>query len=209
MSLKGDSESDAAFSRRIGVATSTWKQYGKGSSPSLDVLLKVADATSVSIEWLAGRAIPQSRELSIDGDGMPKDMVMVPVIDAQPSAGAGSNVEGEAVTAVIALRRDLVRGLGVSSAGALRVLEARGNSMEPTIRAGDLILVDTAIEQVEDEGVYVFRFGGALVVKRIRFTVAAGVELISDNGGIADRIPEGDLPELHAAGRVVRVIRAL
>ena len=81
--------------------------------------------------------------------------------------------------------------------------------MEPTIRAGDLLLVDTVIDHVRGEGIYVFRWNGSVVVKRIRITRNDGVELVSDNGGHIEKVPQTELPELHAAGRVVRVIRAV
>lgn len=136
------------------------------------------------------------------------DLVFVPALDAAASAGAGALNDEEPVTGQLAFRRDLLRGLGVSAPGALRVLEARGESMEPLIRAGDLLLVDTGIDRIEDEGVYVFRWNGALVVKRARIGRDT-VELVSDNGGKVERIERQDLPGLHAAGRVVRVIRAL
>lgn len=197
-------EGYSAFARRLGVPVTTLSSLKSGTLPRIDTAAQIAGALDVSVDWLLGR------EANVSAVSKSKtDMIMVPVIDAQPSAGNGSIIEAEPVSGVIALRRDLVRSLGVSSAGALRVLEARGNSMEPTIRAGDLILIDTAIDRIIDESVYIFRFGGALVVKRVRFSGSNSVELISDNGGGIQHIPEADLPDLHAAGRVVRVIRAL
>lgn len=199
-----------ALSGLIDVSERSLSSYVAGtSSPQLDTLQKIADVTNTDFAWLA---VGGSNEVPENSNGLafaPSDMVLVPIIDAQPSAGGGSLVEAEPVAGMIAVHRELLRSLGVNTHGALRILEVRGDSMEPTIRAGELILIDTSIESVEHEGIYVFRFAGALVVKRIRFSANNCVELISDNGGASERIPEADLPDLHAAGRVVRVIRAL
>lgn len=207
-SLKLPGEKDADFSVRIGTPTSTWKAYGKGSLPKIDVVSTIAENAKVSVGWLMGESDHRNGTVN-RSSAVSEEMVLIPMYDVRASAGAGSIVESEEQTGILGLKREMVRSLGVSSPGALRVLEAQGNSMEPTIRAGDLLLIDTGIDHIQGEGIYVFRWNGSLVVKRIRLTRKRGVELISDNGNLAEQIPESELPELHAAGRVLRVIRAV
>ena len=201
-----------AFARLTGLSQSGVARLVKGGEPTLSTLKLIANASGRSLSWVATGAEQHGRDYAAMGPVQPieqDDMVLVPVLDVRASAGAGAIVESEAEKGVMALRRDIVRALGVSAPGHLRVLEAEGNSMEPTIRAGDLLLVDTVIDHVRGEGIYVFRWNGSVVVKRIRITRNDGVELVSDNGGHIEKVPQTELPELHAAGRVVRVIRAV
>ena len=81
--------------------------------------------------------------------------------------------------------------------------------MEPTIRDGDVLLVNTALDHVRTEGIYVIRFGEVLLVKRIAVGMDS-VTLISDNPAIANEtIPRDRLAELHIVGRVVWFGRAI
>lgn len=207
-------DSERKFARDVGVNDGTLRSVLKGTKPSVDFVVTIAKAKGVSVGWLAAgegerTSIDPSDHQTSTTVSIPESMVFVPVLDVQASAGNGAVVDAEPQTGVMALRRDMLRSLGISSTGSLKILEARGNSMEPLIRAGDLLLVDTSIDRVEDEGVYVFRRGSTVIVKRLRLTVMGGVELVSDNGNIAESISPHDLPDLHAAGRVVRVIRAI
>ena len=57
-------ESVTAFARRCGVGESLMRAYLSGSIPTSDKLLAIADAASVSIEWLvAGRGPMLRRDL--------------------------------------------------------------------------------------------------------------------------------------------------
>ncbi len=202
------------LARETGLSIGTIRQVLRGSLPSVHNARKIADALGVSLDWLAGKGGwdtgfgegAQSRyEPPPSGD-----LVFVPRLDIRASAGPGALVETEAADGEIAFRRDLVRSLGVSSPGALRVLAADGDSMEPVIRPGDLLLVDTGIDHVVSEGIYVVLLEGAVLVKRLTIDPKGAIVLVSENPRMpAMTIPRDDRASIHIAGRVVRVIRAL
>lgn len=73
-----------------------------------------------------------------------------------------------------------LRSIGVNPAFA-RIITARGDSMEKTIRDGDLLLLDTSITEVRDNGIYCVLFGNMLLVKRIHVRMSGTIDLISDN----------------------------
>lgn len=140
----------------------------------------------------------------------PVDLVFIPRLEVNASAGPGAIAGSEEAVGEMAFSRELLRGLGVTSPGALRVLAASGDSMEPLIRPGDLLLVDTGIDSVIDDGVYVVVFDGALIVKRLAKGPKGVLLLVSENPRVpAMTVAREDLHEIHVAGRVVRVIRAL
>ena len=53
--------------------------------------------------------------------------------------------------------------------------------MEPTLRAGDVILVDGRANQPDREGVYILRMNGMLLVKRIQAMPGGVLKIMSDN----------------------------
>ena len=56
-----------------------------------------------------------------------------------------------------------------------------GDSMEPTLRQGDVVLVDRAKAHVPDDGLYVLRVDGAMLVKRLNKLPGRRVGVTSDN----------------------------
>ena len=124
-------------------------------------------------------------------------------LDVRPSAGPGSVVSEEGPADVLAFRRDWLTSIGVNPDRA-HVLEVRGDSMEPTIRDGDMLLVDTSIDHVRDNGIYVVSHNGYVLVKRVQIALDGTVTLISDNAHYeVERVAPGDVENLQVAGRVM------
>lgn len=89
---------------------------------------------------------------------------------------------------------------------AARMLTAKGDSMEPTIRSGDTLIIDTSITMAVDSAIYVIVYGGLLLVKRLFMLHDGGVVLSSDNKSVYGRdeeIAPSALDQLHVAGRVM------
>jgi phage repressor protein C with HTH and peptisase S24 domain len=86
----------------------------------------------------------------------------------------------------------------------LSIVRVEGDSMSPTLNAGDDILVDLgdAAERLRD-GIYVLRFDEAVVVKRLALNPVGGrVTIQSDNPAYADW-PDCGLDEINCIGRVI------
>lgn len=76
--------------------------------------------------------------------------------------------------------------------------------MEPTIRDGDTLLLDTSIDRVKDNGIYVVVIDGLVVVKRVHMSRDGTVTLISDNQLYPpEEVPAAEVPEIRFAGRVM------
>ena len=79
--------------------------------------------------------------------------------------------------------------------------------LDPTIRDGDLILVDRSVDKVVDNGIYVVTFGGLVLVKRIQSRRDGGVILISDEPSVRKERrfrPPRYGPQSRRAGTMVR-----
>jgi phage repressor protein C with HTH and peptisase S24 domain len=53
--------------------------------------------------------------------------------------------------------------------------------MEPTIRSGDLLLVDRSKSQVKGEGIYLINLDDGLMVKRVEWILDGSVVICGDN----------------------------
>lgn len=135
---------------------------------------------------------------------------MLPRLDVEAAAGAGAVVVGERIAEMVAFSAAWLRERHITPRTA-RILTARGDSMEPTIRDGDLLIVDTAIEAAVDNGIYCVAYNGVLLVKRLFVTRAGGLVISSDNklAGRDEEIPPHEVPEVHIAGRVMRYGRTI
>ena len=132
-------------------------------------------------------------------------LVLVPRLNVSASAGAGAVVEYENDGELVAFSPSWLREHHITP-GAARMLTAKGESMEPTIRNGDSLIVDTSINMAVDSAIYVVVYGGLLLVKRLFLLFDGGVVLSSDNKAVYGRdeeIPAAQLDQLHVAGRVM------
>jgi len=79
--------------------------------------------------------------------------------------------------------------------------------MEPTIRSGDLLLVDRKQSRMKGEGIYLINLDDGLMVKRVEWMLGGSVVIRGDNTVVSREqvLPSTDLEKLHILGRVVWV----
>jgi len=108
---------------------------------------------------------------------------LLPVYNARASAGPGRAIDEETVLYRIAFREEWVRSITPAPLDQLAVITVDGDSMEPTLRQGDTVLVDFGQTRPQrKDGIYVIRTDGGLQVKRLQVEIAAGrLAILSDN----------------------------
>jgi hypothetical protein len=120
------------------------------------------------------------------------------------SAGPGAVVIEEVGRPYFGFDERWLKDLTASSPANLSIVRVEGDSMAPTLNAGDDILVDLgdAGDRLRD-GIYVLRIDDALVVKRIALNpVGRQVTVQSDNPAYPDW-PACDLADISPIGRVI------
>ncbi len=140
-------------------------------------------------------AFPESRR----GKPPRPDWVDVPRLALGASAGAGTIAMEEQPIGAFRFSTQWIRQQGLDPA-QLSAIAVTGDSMQPTLRDGDEILVDRTRRALRD-GVYVVRVGDALLVKRLDPGQPGQIVLISDNQVYRPFTLEPD--ELDVIGRVV------
>lgn len=171
------------------------------SEPGAFKLARIAKVLGVSLEWLA------------TGDGRPNGAasgyVDVPILDVRLAAGAASISDGARQIGTMPLDHALLRSLGRSSAEGLRFVEAEGDSMEPLIADGARVLVDTRDDRLR-EGVFAFRLGDELRIKRLRRRGVDGIEILSENDRYEPELLQGEqLDHFAILGRALLATNTL
>ena len=129
---------------------------------------------------------------------------LLPVYDARVSAGPGRSIDNETVLHRIAFREEWVRSVSSAPLDQLAVIEVDGDSMEPTLRQGDMVLVDFGQKRPQrKDGIYVIRTDGGLQVKRLQVEIAANkISILSDNKAY-DTQRSVDPADIAVVGRVI------
>nr|WP_314271707.1 LexA family transcriptional regulator [uncultured Kingella sp.] len=169
----------------------------------------IGDAAALNIEKSLG--LPQGY---LDGEGGnftqnassdDEDKICFPRIDVEASCGVGTinDQYAEVIDYVVVARKWARDNLG-GNLSNIRVLTARGDSMNPTIKAGDVLFVDEGVTYFSREGIYIIWYTDGLKAKRLQSTVSGGLKIISDNNRYETETISGDeLDSIRICGKVV------
>jgi hypothetical protein len=191
-------EDFAGLSRMLGRNPAYIQQYVRRGVPRRlgeEERRKLAGYFKVPEALLGG---PPEKASTSDG------LVSVSRHPVRVSAGPGALVTEELGKPYFAFDERWLKALTSSAPAKLSIVRVEGDSMAPTLNAGDDILVDLGddIERLRD-GIYVLRIEDALVVKRVALNPRGQrVTIQSDNPAYPDW-PDCDLSEIKPIGRVI------
>ena len=169
--LKENNITSAELSRKIGVAPSvinSWKI--RDSIPRADIACKTAKALNTSVEYLV------NGNVDVTNIHEKAKTFLIPILNQELSAGRGQQLpDNDEKQGLVAIPAKLRRTYGDN----LAALHVHGDSMQPTLNDGDMIVCDS-LGWDKSDGIYAIRMNGNVYVKRIQ--VANGKILIkSDN----------------------------
>ena len=88
----------------------------------------------------------------------------------------------------------------------LRFLHAADDSMEPTMRRGDLLLIDSGVAECVTDGIYVLHANDRVYIKRVRQRMDSSYDVSSD-AAIVKTVDVLSTNQLEVLGRVLWVWR--
>lgn len=163
---------------------------------------------------MVDQAAPSDREtgarsLSLTDLAAEYGLVFVDEIDLAFGMGATflDSAEPE-VMGIVPFRENWLHGLYSGDVKHLKVVRGRGDSMEPTIRDGDTVLVDTSVRRIDDQDrIWAISYGDLGMIRRIRVTPKGSWMLMPDNSVVRpDEVGDG---ETFIIGRVIWIGRRI
>ncbi len=173
----------SALSEMLGRNTAYIQQFiRKGSPRKLDEADRriLAEFFGVSEELLGAPVrvddIGKTKGSANGFDGMR----FIPRLSVGASAGSGAHNDDELQAGRIACDDAWLKKIGISVSSEPSIIQVDGDSMEPSLKDGDDILVDRSPQRPRD-GIYVIRMDDMLMVKRLAFGPGGQLSVISDN----------------------------
>ena len=193
---------------KCGVSESLLRKYLAGESlPGTDKLVAIAHASNTSLEWLATGFDPVKHDADTPSSLQEHTLngfVVPSWYDYQVGSDGVVRTDQTGNQGSIAFRRSwLENDLGVNPED-LAILTVRGDSMEPNIWDGDIVLIDTSSDQITDDAVYVLKRDRYLAIKRLQRTFDGGIRIKSDHAAYDDEtIAMSDAKRVDVIGRVI------
>lgn len=189
----------SGVSRRVlGKVTAARENY------RMDILESIARGLRIA-PWQLLADQETVRQVKED-DHVPYGFTRVPRLNVEASAGHGAM----SVDSVIALQQIempetwLRQVLGAHNSESLRIIDARGDSMSPSINHGDILFVDIEQNVFDGEGIYTLVWHDQLFVKRLRIAAGGRISIHSDNAAYPPEYVGADAADqLTICGRVV------
>ena len=155
------------------------------------------------------------KHYSIDGHSpSPVDVlrgqgiVFVEEVDLALGMGGGRYVELVESKGFVPFKEDWLKGLSRGELTSLRVVRGEGDSMQPTILDGDIVLIDMAQSNINaQDRIWAVFWGDLGMIKRVRRTPGGSFMLLSDNPAISPI--EAVDGEMHVLGRVIWIGRRI
>lgn len=196
--------SASALARQAGISGSGFQKYLGGAEPTRKVLLALAEAAHIDLQWLMTGS--GSMETTDRGSWPENHLTLLPLfrdgeqqdlINGDKHDTPKDNPER---LVQLAFCREWLGKHGFNPAH-LATLRVTGDSMEPTLRSGDTLVVDCNELSIADGEIYVIRDASHLLIKRLQRQLGGRVKLISDN----TRYPaiEADTQQLNILGKVI------
>jgi phage repressor protein C with HTH and peptisase S24 domain len=177
---------------------------GRSTRPSIERLADVARVLKVDRDWLLhGIGDVEGKPPFIDN---PDDAyVAIPQVGPRPSMGGGAVAadDHEKVARPFHFQRAWIKNTLNAAPSQLRIMQVQGDSMEPTLRDGDMVLVDMGRRSPNPPGIFVLDDGIGLVAKRLDHIANSdppAVRVISDNRHYPEY--ERTAEEIHIVGRI-------
>lgn len=200
-----------ALAERLGRPTSTYQNYeARYKRPYLPMdfvkeLDRALSGTGVSREEILALAGVDGLTRVENGEKPPAPAKLVPVFDLAASAGHGALVDYETIAYSLAFPPSYLDKLTRSHPKNLAIISVKGESMLPTLKDDDIVMVDTSKKNIGYDGMFVIRHIDVIKVKRLRLSPdRTAITLVSDNSTLYQ--PETwPAEEIEVIGRVIWV----
>lgn len=204
--------SQAELARRVKVSQPTIQAIASGETQNTRHLSKIAIELETTPAYLLGETddpvegalVLSDREAIAEKMGL----ALVPEYELGYSMGGGAVFDDYRQTGIRVFDQDWLRGLMRGSFTDLFVAQGEGDSMEPTLKDGDVVLIDTAQKDIrQQDRIWAVSYGDLGMIKRVRRMPGGTYQLLSDNPNVSPVNAADD--EMFVVGRVIWIGRRI
>lgn len=185
--LKNEGVNKAQFAEMVGIPAAQLSQISS-QNPVRNigdiVARRIEEALGLKNGWLDvihnDGALENTVKIeSLNDDG---ESYKIKQLDVECSCGFGAiNVDYPDVVKALELEPYYAKKMfGGRNSGSLRLVTAVGDSMLGTIDPGSLVVLDITINQYLSDGIYAFRYGDCMHIKRLQL-LGDKIAVLSDN----------------------------
>jgi len=207
------------LAKLLGISEPTMNHYETGKrAPSAILLGAMVTLLKCDPGWLLtgnepAASAPTTHDTPFEptnGDDMAQHFIFVAQYDLK-IAETGVTIQSSQIVDHLAFKRDWVISDLKIDPSRLMLVSAAGDSMEPTVRTGDLLLVDRSPTIPLEDGIYLIQIEQNLSVKRLERRLDGSVTIRGDNPKASreELIPKKELARLKNIGKVVWVGRKI
>lgn len=195
--------SQAELAKLANVSQGAISQLESGRNETSKELPQIALALGVDVYWLqTGKTgLPSKVQSILDNTARhvisteidPASKIWLPLMDISFSCGDGVNIEChfEETKKKLAFEPDFLQSRGVKEQN-IRLLYARGDSMELFIFDGDVFAIDISDTEIRDGQIYAVYFEGEALLKQVFKEAGGTLVLHSFNSRYRDKIVSED-----------------
>lgn len=205
---KGLSQSELA--RRVGVSQSAIHKLASGGAYGSAHLHKIARELGTSPSYLSGETDdPSEGAVPLpSAEAIAEQLDLVPLEEVDLDYGLGAAYGDTPVSVQVhRMPRLLMEAMSESPSTSLFVTRGVGDSMQPVINHGDLVIIDRSQRTIgRDDQIWALAISGMHTIKRVRIR-GNEVRLLSPNPDVGNDVATAD--EVHVIGKVVFVGRRM
>jgi phage repressor protein C with HTH and peptisase S24 domain len=173
----------AELARAAGLSDNAIYKWVSGrGEPSVRSLVALARTAGVSVEWLATGREPTAKgrpETHVAEGG---EYISMPRLGIG-AVGGRAAIQSAQIVDYATFKTEWVQRRLNAEAKSIALIEAHSDSMSPTVREGDLLLVNLRESSFRHDGIYVLRSGSELAVQRLQRRPDGALAIKSDNPG--------------------------
>lgn len=204
--------SQSELARKMNVTPQAVQQWESTTTPRQHRVDLLAKILSVSASFLLFGANLESKNQTNENRvsfAPSSRFVQIPILDASLAAGAGSYVTDDVIKEYMPMDREWLERYQVNKDKA-NIVPIRGESMEPTLMSGDLLLINTAVHKPISGKIFAFDFDGDLRIKRFNKRLDGSWLISSDNDDKNlyrdETVSAHNIDQLRVIGQAVTIV---
>lgn len=203
---------DAA--KKAGIGEVSWRAYENDQHGYSKKATAIAKLLGVSVEWLLDGGpivepdVPALAKPDVSTSLQAADIELVRRVDISYAMGDGSVIEDYPETDFLPFSLGFLRQFTRGATDMLFIATGHGESMEPTLRRDDLVMIDASQNRVAfQDHLWALTYCGAGMIKRLRRIAGGRMLILSDNPAVPSQ--EAEEEDIHVVGKVVWIARMM